>query len=297
MRRIIVKTRAEAERSRSSDAQRRARTCAAAGDVDSRAHGGRVRRDRADGHLAGAHRQHDLPRRRDARVRRAARLARRTRRGADQPQRQRRRRVRLEGLGGQARMGRQGRAADARVRADGRGADLDLRAVSDAHAPGLRPADRVGRIERDQLRELGDRRPHRALSRSAGHLLRDHRPRAGGRPASDRESRAASMLSAPRRRAGRRCSRTISSSPCSATWSGSSPAITSPSSTASSCRRPRISSRRLPRPLRRPAASRCFTWSASRRKRRRSRRRFSGRAPSAHGRRSPSRICAPPAVS
>ena len=111
-------------------------------------------------------------------------------------------------------------------------ADVDLRAVPDAHAPGVRPADRLGRVERDRVRELGDRRAHRALSRSARHLLRDHRPRAGGRPAPDREPRRPDAA-APRRRAGRRCRRTISSSPSSAIWSASSPATASRSSTAS----------------------------------------------------------------
>ena len=67
--------------------------------------------------------------------------------------------------------------------------------------PVLRPADRVGRVERDQLRQLGDRRAHRALSRSARHLLRDHRTRAGGRPAPHRESRRPDAA-APHRRAG-----------------------------------------------------------------------------------------------
>ena len=49
------------------------------------------------------------------------------------------------------------------------------------------------------------------------------------------------------------------------------------SSTASSSRRPRISSRHSPRPPLRRVASRCFTWSASRRKRRRSTRRSRAR--------------------
>ena len=65
------------------------------------------------------------------------------------------------------------------------------------------------------VRQLGDRRAHRALSRPVRHLLRDHRPRAGGRPAPDR---------APRRR-DPRCGwstsrapsrRTRRSVPCSA---------------------------------------------------------------------------------
>ena len=55
------------------------------------------------------------------------------------------------------------------------------------------------------------------------------------------ENRARPDPAAARRRAGRRCSRTISSSPCSAISSASSPTNTSRSSTASSCRRPRIS--------------------------------------------------------
>ena len=218
---------------RPGDAGWRARAGRAARDVDPRADGRRLRRRRADGHLAGAHRQHDLSRRRDARVRGAARVARRARRRADQPQRQRRRRVRLEGLGGVAGVGGEGGAADAGVRTHGRGADVDLRAVPDAHAPDVRPADRLGRVERDRLRQLGDWRPHRTLSRSARHLLRDHRPRAGDRTAPDREPRRARCCCASSA-CRRRCSRTISSSPCSAISSASWRAISSPSSTASS---------------------------------------------------------------
>jgi predicted aconitase len=56
-------------------------------------------------------------------------------------------------------MGVEGRAADARVREDGRRPDLDVRAVPDQHASGIRPADRVGRVERDRICELGQRYP------------------------------------------------------------------------------------------------------------------------------------------
>ena len=91
--------------------------------------------------------------------------------------------------------------------------------------PVVRPADRLGRVERDRVRELGDRRAHRALSGSARHLLRDHRPRAGGRLASHRESRADSCCCGSST-CRRRCSRTISSSPCSAISSASSPTNT-----------------------------------------------------------------------
>ena len=210
-----------------------------AGDVDPRPDGRGLRRRRADGHLAGAHRQHDLSGRRDARIRRAPRLARREGRRAVEPQRERRRRVRLEELGRARRVGREGRAPDARVRTDGHRADLDLRAVSDEDAAGLRPADRLGRVERDLVRQLRHRRAHRALSRPARHLLRHHRPRAGRRPAPDGKSRRPAA-DAARRRARGRCSRTISSSPCSGSSSASSPGIASPSSTASSSRRRRI---------------------------------------------------------
>ena len=41
-------------------------------------------------------------------------------------------------------VGGEGGAADARLRTHGRGADLDVRAVPDAHAADVRPADRVG---------------------------------------------------------------------------------------------------------------------------------------------------------
>ena len=182
MRRIIVNANARIDRRPIApmlDGERG--PAAAAGDVDSGAHGAGLRRVDADGHHAGAHRQHDLPRRRDARIRGAAGVARRARRGADDAERERRRRVRLEGLGGVAGVGGEGGAADARVRADGRGPDLDVRAVSNADAADVRSADRVGRIERDRVRELRDWRADRALSGSAGHLLCDHRSRASGR--------------------------------------------------------------------------------------------------------------------
>ena len=90
--------------------------------------------------------------------------------------------------------------------------------------PVVRSADRLGRIERDRLRQLGHRRPHGALSRSARHLLRDHRPRAGHRSASDRTPRRPDAA-APGRRPRRRSSRTISSSPSSDISSASWPKI------------------------------------------------------------------------
>ena len=79
--------------------------------------------------------------------------------------------------------------ADARVRADGRVADVDLRALPDRDATVVRPAGGVGRIERHRVRELGDRGTHRALSGSAGRVLRHHRPCSRGRPPSHGESR------------------------------------------------------------------------------------------------------------
>ena len=65
------------------------------------------------------------------------------------------------------------RACRARLRAH-----LHLRALPDAVAPALRRADRLGRIERDRLRQFGDRRAHQSLWRFYRPLLRDDRPRA-----------------------------------------------------------------------------------------------------------------------
>ena len=106
--------------------------------------------------------------------------------------------------------------------------------------PVVRPADRLGRVERDRVRQLGHRRAHRALSGSARHLLRDHRPGAGGRPAPHGEPRrpdAACASSACRAR----CSRTISSSPCSAIWSARSRDESIPVIDGIVVRRPKIS--------------------------------------------------------
>ena len=74
--------------------------------------------------------------------------------------------------------------------ADGRGADVDLRPVSDGDAAGVRPADRLrANRTRSAFAQFGDRRAHRTLSRPARHLLRDHRARAGDRTAPGREPR------------------------------------------------------------------------------------------------------------
>ena len=48
-----------------------------------------------------------------------------------------------------------------------------------AFRPALRRAGRVGRIERDRVRQLGHRRAHEPLWRFHRPVLRDHRPRAG----------------------------------------------------------------------------------------------------------------------
>ena len=54
-------------------------------------------------------------------------------------------------------------------------------------SPGLRRADRLGRIQRHRLRQFGDRRAHQPLWRLHRPVLRHDRPRAGLGPASRRE--------------------------------------------------------------------------------------------------------------
>ena len=75
--------------------------------------------------------------------------------------------------------------------------------LPDATVP--RRAHRVGRVERDRVRELGAGRPHRPLRRLHRHLLRDHRPRAGGGPAPGRGTGRARDL--PPRRGARSLAR------------------------------------------------------------------------------------------
>ena len=62
-------------------------------------------------------------------------------------------------------------------------ADLDLRSVSAAPPARVRRARRLGRIERDRVRELGTRCEDEPLRRLHRYLRRDHRARAGPRPA------------------------------------------------------------------------------------------------------------------
>ena len=78
-------------------------------------------------------------------------------------------------------------AADAGARGARLPAHLHLRALPDAVSTALRRPDRLGRIERDRLRQFGDRRAHQSLWRFHRSLLRDDRPRAGLRPASRRK--------------------------------------------------------------------------------------------------------------
>ena len=74
--------------------------------------------------------------------------------------------MRLEGLGGIARMGREGCPADAGVRKDGSVADLDVRALPDEDASLVRPAGGVGRIERDRAMLDGGHGPAAQLAMS-----------------------------------------------------------------------------------------------------------------------------------
>ena len=127
-------------------------------------------------------------------------------------------------------LGVEGPSPDGGVSVDGRRSDVDVRALSDPRAPGLRPADCVGRIERDRVRQLRHWRAHRALSRSVRHLLRHHRPCAGRGPAPHRASRRRHPDS-PRRRAACRSRKTRRSTRCSGPFSARSPPIASRSST------------------------------------------------------------------
>ena len=264
---------------RSGDARRRPRPGRAAGDVDPRADGRRLRRVRADGHLAGAHRQHHLSRRRDARVRRAARVARRARRGADQPERQRRRRVRLEGLGGRRPSGRRRRRGRcsrtsgwarsptwtcAPYQTHMRPSFGQQIAWGESNAIAFANSVIGARTERypdllDICCAITGRVPavglHLTENRAGQMLLR-----LVGVPAGAAAGRSVLRRARPPGRQARR-------------------RFDSRHRRRRRCSRPRISSRRSRRPPRRPAASRCFTWSASRPRRRRSTRPFRAAQP------------------
>ena len=80
------------------------------------------------------------------------------------------------------RHGVEGAPPDGRVRGDGLPADLDLRAVSARTSSGVRRARRLGRVERDRVRQLGAGRADEPLRRLHRHLRGRHRPGAGGRP-------------------------------------------------------------------------------------------------------------------
>ena len=113
--------------------------------------------------------------------------------------------------------GRRRASPDGRLRVDGLPADVDVRAVPTARAPRRRRAHRLGRVQRDRVRQLGARGPHRPLRRLHRHLLRHHRPGAGRRAASRRG--AARPHRVPGRPSCRRpCSRTRRRTPRSGTW-------------------------------------------------------------------------------
>ena len=95
-----------------------------------------------------------------------------------------------------------GAEADGCLRRHGLPTHVDVRPVSARTAPGVRRARRVGRVERDRLRELGAGRAHEPLRRLHRHLRGDHRTGAGRRPASRRAAARQRRVPAGGRRAG-----------------------------------------------------------------------------------------------
>ena len=135
---------------------------------------------------------------------------------------------------------RAGAEADGRLRRHGLPAHVDVRPVPTRTAPGVRRAHRVGRIERDRVRELGAGRTHEPLRRLHRHLRGDHRPRAGSRPASRRASARQRRVPAVRTTCRSACCTTRSRPRASDTSWGCAPARTCPSSSGSPSTRTRI---------------------------------------------------------
>ncbi len=106
---------------------------------------------------------------------------------------------------------------------------MDVRPVPARTAPGVRRARRVGRIERDRVRELGAGRAHEPLRRLHRHLRGDHRTRAGRGPASRRARGAAASCSGSPTTCRNACSTTRSRPRASATSWACAPARTCPS--------------------------------------------------------------------
>ena len=104
------------------------------------------------------------------------------RRGADDPERLLARPPPPRARPARRRHGFEGSSAHGRVRGYGLPADLDLRAVSARTSSGVRRARRLGRVERDRVRQLGAGRTDGPLRRLHRHLRGPHRSGPGGRP-------------------------------------------------------------------------------------------------------------------
>ena len=138
-------------------------------------------------HRAGACRRLSLSRPREPRFRRAHGRARRPGPRADEPQRRLARSHPSRAVSRLGRGARERRAAHAGACGARLRADLHLRPLSDGASARIWRADRLGRVECDRLRQFRHRREDQPLRRLHRSLLRDDRPRAGIRPASDRK--------------------------------------------------------------------------------------------------------------
>src|SRR5271166_926870 len=118
-------------------------------------------------------RAHDRPRRQGSR--------------ADEPQRRLARSHPSRALSRFGRSAREWKAAHAGACRARLRADLHLRPLSDCASTAFRRADRLGRVERDRLRQFGHRRQNQPLWRLHRSLLRNDRPCARVWPASHRE--------------------------------------------------------------------------------------------------------------
>ena len=157
---------------------------------------------------------------------------------------------------------------------------VHLRALSDPLPPVVRRPDRLGRVERDRVRELGDRRADEPLRRLHRPLLRDHRARPGVGPAPRwAASRIAPVPSdrLPVVARGQRCAVPSALGLLVGREAGERVPVIEGLPPP----QPRTSSRRSARRPRRPARSASSTRSASRRRRRRWADAFGGRPPAA----------------